>query len=61
MAVGIRRNAGDSPHLDHVALAAELLEQPGRAKAAVRDLVVRRVVGLWRSHALVDGHDLDAT
>ena len=60
VAIGVRRHAGDAAHLDHVALAAELLEQPGCAKAAVRDLIVRRIVSLWRRDALVDGHDLHA-
>ena len=46
VAVGVGRHAGDAAHLDDVALAAELLEQPLGAEAAVRDLVVRHVVGL---------------
>jgi len=54
VAVGVGRHAGDPAHLHDVALAADLLEQPLGAEAAVRDLVVRRDVRLRVRDGLVD-------
>ena len=56
--VGVGRDAGDAAHLDHVALAADLLEQPDRAEPAVRDLVVGDVVGLRRGDCWSTDDDL---
>jgi hypothetical protein len=60
VAIGIGRHARDASHLHHVAAAPELLEQPLGADAAVRDLIVRRVVRARRIDELVDEDDLDS-
>ena len=59
VAVVVGGHAADAAHLDDVALAAEVVDEPLGAEPAVLDLVVGDHVRLGRGDGLVDGHDDD--
>jgi len=40
VAIGVGGHAIDAAHFDDIALAVQLLEQPGRAGFAIGDLIV---------------------
>ena len=60
VAIAVGRGAGGAAHIDDVALAADLLEQPLGAEIGVFFLVVRDDVGRRLGDGLVDGDDDDA-
>src|SRR3954451_14593748 len=60
VAVGVRGRAGGAAHVDDVALAVELLEQPLAAEVAVLLLVVGHEVRAGLRDGLVDRDDGDA-
>ena len=60
VAIAVGRCAGGAAHVDDVALAADLLEQPLRAEIGVFFLVVRDDVGRRLGDRLVDRDDDDA-
>jgi hypothetical protein len=55
MAIGVGGHAIDAAHFHDIALAVQLLEQPGRAGLAIGDLIVRQDIGFGRGNGLVDG------
>ena len=60
VAVLVGGDALDAAHVQHAALAAEVVGDPLGAEAAVLDLVVGGHVGAFGGHGLVDGDDDDA-
>ena len=59
VAVAVGRRAGRAAHVDDVALAADLLEQPLGTEIGVLLLVIRDDVGRRLGDGLVDRHDDD--
>ena len=60
VAVVVGGDAFDAAHVQHAALAAELVGEPLGADPAVLDLVVGGDVGAFGGHRLIDGDDDDA-
>src|SRR5690606_8004519 len=59
VAVAVGRSAGGTAHIDHVALAADLLEQPLGPKIRILLLVVLQDPGAGLGDVLVDDHHDD--